>query len=160
MNFADAVRLSYEMERMVSMGYLQDLTDAELLHRPAPGANHINWQLGHLISAEHHFMEKIAPGSMPALPDGFTARYAKETAIKDDPAAFESKAVLLATAAAVREGTLRNLQNVKDADLSRETGIHYAPTVATVFMLQGSHWLMHAGQWAVTRRQLGRPPLF
>jgi hypothetical protein len=29
-----------------------------------------------------------------------------------------------------------------------------------VFSMQGSHWMMHAGQWAVLRRKLGRPPLF
>ena len=31
---------------------------------------------------------------------------------------------------------------------------------ATMLALAGTHWLMHAGQWAVVRRQLGRPPLF
>ncbi|MHC4880033.1 MAG: DinB family protein, partial [Planctomycetota bacterium] len=36
----------------------------------------------------------------------------------------------------------------------------YAPTVGAAFSLHGSHWLMHAGQWAVLRRKLGREPLF
>jgi len=27
-------------------------------------------------------------------------------------------------------------------------------------MLHPQHWLMHAGQWAVVRRKLGKPPLF
>jgi hypothetical protein len=34
------------MGKFISVGYLEDLTDQELLHRPAKGANHINWQLG------------------------------------------------------------------------------------------------------------------
>ena len=34
------------------------------------------------------------------------------------------------------------------------------PTVASLFSLAGTHWVMHAGQWAIVRRQLGRPPLF
>jgi hypothetical protein len=32
--------------------------------------------------------------------------------------------------------------------------------VGALFSVEGSHWLMHAGQWAVIRRQLGRKPLF
>ena len=36
----------------------------------------------------------------------------------------------------------------------------YAPTVASVLMLLGSHWLMHAGQFVPIRRKLGKPPLF
>ena len=29
-----------------------------------------------------------------------------------------------------------------------------------MFSLFGSHWLMHCGQWAVVRRELGRKPIF
>ena len=36
----------------------------------------------------------------------------------------------------------------------------YIPDWGTAFVMQDSHWVMHAGQWAVIRRQLGRPPLF
>ena len=36
----------------------------------------------------------------------------------------------------------------------------YCPTVGSVFTLQGTHWMMHAGQWAIVRRKLGKPPLF
>jgi hypothetical protein len=32
--------------------------------------------------------------------------------------------------------------------------------VAGIFLMQGTHWTMHAGQWAVIRRKLGRAPLF
>ena len=47
-----------------------------------------------------------------------------------------------------------------EANLDKPTGVDYAATVGAMYSLQGSHWLMHAGQWAVVRRQLGRPPLF
>jgi len=36
----------------------------------------------------------------------------------------------------------------------------YAPTVASVLMLLGTHWLMHAGQFVPIRRKLGKPALF
>lgn len=160
MNVKDALKLSINMGRMVSMGYVDDLTDEELMRRPHPQCNHIKWQLGHLIAGEHGMMEQIAPGSMPPLPDGFAERYSKETASSDDPAAFDSKADLLKVFEEQRAGTLAALEKTGEADFDRETGVEYAPTVGAMFELQGSHWLMHAGQWAVTRRMLGRSPLF
>ncbi len=36
----------------------------------------------------------------------------------------------------------------------------YAPTIASLFSMIGSHWMMHAGQWVIVRRELGREPLF
>ena len=35
MNAKDAIKLSIDMGQMISLGYLKDLTDKELLHRPA-----------------------------------------------------------------------------------------------------------------------------
>ena len=35
-----------------------------------------------------------------------------------------------------------------------------AANVGGIFSMQPTHWTMHAGQWAVVRRKLGRPPLF
>jgi len=62
-----------------------------------------------------------------------------------------------------RAGTKALLDKVTDGDLDKpgpEAFRAYCPTIAALFALQGSHWLMHAGQWAVIRRKLGRPPLF
>lgn len=160
MNAREAIRLGLDMAEFISLGYLQDLSDAQLLHRPCAGANHIAWQLGHLITAEHQLIEQVCPGKMPPLPAGFAERYTKETADQDSAASFHSKEELLAACRTQRAGTLDALQSLTDADLDRPSGVDYAPTVAGIFSMQGSHWLMHAGQWAVIRRQLGKPPLF
>ena len=61
------------------MGYLGDLTDEDLMKRPIEGTNHIKWQLGHLIAAEHQMIEGVAPGSMPPLPEGFAEKHKKDT---------------------------------------------------------------------------------
>jgi hypothetical protein len=105
-------------------------------------------------------LEKVRGGAMPALPEGFAARYSKETAASDRESDFHTKAELLAAHEAQRAGTLKLLEQTTEADFARETGIDYAPTVQSLFVMQSVHWVMHAGQWAVVRRQLGRPPLF
>ena len=160
MNTREGIKIGLDTGEFVSLGYLEDLTDAELLHRPHPGCNPINWQVGHLIAAEHTMIEKVAPGSMPALPAGFAEKYVKETAGSDEPSKFATKSELITAYKAQRAGTLAALAKEQDANFDKPTGVDYAPTVGAMYSLQGSHWLMHCGQWAVVRRQLGKPPMF
>lgn len=160
MNANEALKLSINMGHLISTSYLGDLTDEEMMHRPAEKANHIKWQLGHLIASENMMINQIAPDSMPALPEGFQEKYTKETAGNDDPAAFDSKETLMGLYEEQRAATLKVLDSLNADDFDKETGVEYAPTVGDMFSMQGSHYIMHAGQWAVIRRQLGREPLF
>lgn len=163
MDAREALKLSIDMGRMVSMSYLEDLTDEEMMHRPCEGCNHINWQLGHLISAEHQMVGTVCPGAMPELPAGFAEKYAKEKATSDDASGFCTKQELLSAYEQQRAATLAALEALTDEDLDKpspESMRAYVANVAAIFEMQGSHYLMHAGQWAVIRRQLGRPPLF
>jgi hypothetical protein len=159
MNAHDAIKSGLDTSAMISNMYVEDLTDAELLRRPAPGCNHINWQLGHLIVSEHKTLSKIDP-STPPLPAGFEEKYAMDKHAIDDPAAFSSKAELVSAGKQQREATLATLAKQSADDLDKPTGLEWAPTVGLAIGGQGAHWLMHAGQWAVVRRQLGRKPLF
>jgi hypothetical protein len=163
MNAREAIRLNIDCANGICQGYLADLTDAELLVRPVPGANHIAWQLGHLLTSEREMVEEVCPGSMPALPAGFAEKYTKETAALDAPSAFHSKAVYMDLFERLRSATARALEKLTDADLDKpapEKMRSYVKSVGDLFSLQGTHWVMHAGQWAVVRRKLGRKPLF
>lgn len=163
MDAKTAIKSSIDTGNMVSAAYLEDLTDEEMMHRPHPDCNHIKWQMGHLIASENQMIEGVAPGSMPSLPAGFAEKYGKETAGSDDPGAFDTKAELMRLYQQQRAGTLAALEKIDNEQLSDaapESMRAYAPTVGAAFAMQGGHWMMHAGQWAVIRRQLGRPPLF
>lgn len=158
-----AIQVNIECSDGVVRGYLSDLADSDLLIRAVPGINHIAWQLGHLIASEHSLIEGGCPGSMPALPAGFAEKHSKETSGSDNPADFLTKEEYLKVMAEQRAGTLAALSKQSDADLDKpapESMRAYAPTIGALFSLIGSHWMMHAGQWAVLRRKLGRPPLF
>jgi hypothetical protein len=160
MNAQEAIKQVIQMGDMVAMSYLADLSDADLMRRPHSGCNHINWQIGHLIVSENYLVNQAVPGSMPELPPGFADRYTPETSGSDDPAAFAGKEQLLDVYRQQRSGTLAALAGTTAEELDRATGIDYAPNVGAIFSLQGTHWLMHSGQWVVVRRELGRPPLF
>ena len=163
MDTKTAIKTALDTANMICTSYLGDLTDEEMMHRPAPGCNHIKWQVGHLIASEHDMINQCYPGSMPELPAGFAEKYNKETSKSDDASAFDSKEDLMKLYETQRAGTLNLLGKIADEDLSKEgpEAIRsYAPTFGAAFLMQDAHWMMHAGQWAVIRRQLGREPLF
>ena len=163
MNARQAIRLGLDTSNMICQGYLNDLTDAELFVRAVPGINHVAWQLGHLLISENDMVETAFPGSMPPLPAGFAEKYTKETSHLDTPASFHTKAVFMNAYEEQRSGTLKALEKLSDADLDKPAPEKYREwlkSIGDLFSMQGSHWMMHAGQWAVVRRKLGRPPLF
>ncbi len=152
-----AIKVSLETADMVGMAYLADLSDAELMERPHPGCNHINWQLGHLICSEHQMISSLAADAMPALPTGFDAKYSKESAGSDDPSQFVPKEELLEAYRAQRAGTLAVLAASTPDQLDEPTGVSYAPTRGAMLLMQANHWLMHCGQWVIVRRSHGKP---
>src|SRR6476659_851620 len=122
MNIKDAVKKQCDISDFMMDSYLSDITSEEMLKRPAPGANHVAWQLGHLISAETRLVEAAKPGSMPSLPEGFAERHSKDTAASDNPKDFLSKDEYLKLAKTVRVGTLRALDSLSEADLDKPPG--------------------------------------
>lgn len=163
MHTKDSIRKVFETGDFLTQAYLADFTSTEMLSRPAASANHVAWQLGHLIASEHHLVESGVPNSMPPLPAGFAERHTKEAAASDAAANFLSKEEYFQVAKEVRAATLQVLDRLSDADLDQPVSGNLPPFVKTVgecLLLVGSHWIMHTGQWVVLRRKLGRPVMF
>lgn len=160
MNIGGVIRNELDWSKMIALGYIQDLTDADLMKRPCPGCNHIKWQLGHLIAGENHHMQTVRAELNCTLPAGFAEKYTSETASVDDPSKFHTKQELMEVFEHQRQATLAIVDSLSESDLDRPIPQHFAPTVGALVTLEAQHWTMHAGQWAVVRRQLGKPPLF
>src|SRR5438309_475968 len=92
MTAKDALKTALTSTQQMLTWYVSDLSDADLLVRPAPGANHVAWQLGHLIAAEQSLVSKQVPGAVyPELPAGFGERHNKNTAATEPPKGFATK---------------------------------------------------------------------
>jgi hypothetical protein len=164
MNAKDAIKTALDANHFILTSVLADLSDADLLVRPVPGANHIAWQLGHLVYAEAQHLPKQIPGGTPVeLPAGFAEQHSKEMAAAEPPKGFRTKEEYLGLFKKVRAATLAALDKIPEADLDRPiTGpmARLAPTAGAMFLLMANHELMHAGQFSVVRRKLGKPVLF
>lgn len=159
----DLIRLSLNNSSFVVKMLLDDLSDADILVRPVPGANHIAWQLGQLLTFEASVPQNVPGAKSVELPAGFADQYTKETAASESTKGFLTKAEYLALYDRVRQATLAALDKATDADLNKPLEGPMAsmmPHVAGLFLMIASHDMMHTGQFSVVRRKLGKPVKF
>ncbi len=158
MDIRDILKTNIQTANMVCGAYLNDLTDEEAMKRPHAGCNHVNWQVGHIIASENGMAQTLG-GSVPELPAGFAEKYTKDTAASDDASAFVPHCQLLEIAKAQSTAIEAVIDGMSDADFDKpapEAMQAYAANLGAVANMIGSHWMMHAGQWVVVRRELGR----
>jgi len=162
MDVKDSLISTRRMSSMVLTQYISDLSDADLMLRPTAGCNHLAWQLGHLIAADNQLLEGAVPGSGFELPAGFADAHDKKQCGCDDASKFSTKQQyldLIAKADAAVEKALAGMTNEQFDSPSPEWIRSHFPTLGQYFTLIATHSLMHAGQFAVVRRQLGKPIL-
>ncbi len=150
------------LSALVLKTYVSDLDDADLMRRPSEGCNHLAWQLGHLISSEVHLLNCIASDQGTELPDGFADAHSKENCENNDPAGFLGKAAYVELFDQVRAASLAALDAYAESDLDNpapDDFREFCPTMGGMFTLIATHPMMHAGQFVVVRRQLGKPIL-
>ena len=162
MQAKDVITQVFEMGNTITRSYVDDLNDADLLVRSVPAANHIAWQLGHMINSTNHMLTGLGHAA-PNLPASFAEAYTKETSKSDDPARFASHAQYTALLDQTKSAVLAAIAATPEGALDQpgpEAMRDYASTVGAVLTLMGQHWLMHAGQFVPIRRKLGKGPLF
>ncbi len=163
MKATDVLQNTLASTQFVLSTYLSDLSDADLLVRPVPEANHLAWQLGHLIAAEVMLGKDVPGTNYPALPPGFAEQHSKETSKQTDAKGFLTKAAYVDLFTRVRAATSAAVSVLSDADLDKpNTGrmAQFAPTIGALVVLISNHTLMHGGQATVVRRKTGKPVLF
>src|SRR3954471_12724993 len=69
---------------------IADMTDAELMQRPAPAANHGAWNFGHALYSEHEMLSGIG-AKLPELPPRFGEIYGNKNCKSDNAAEFLKK---------------------------------------------------------------------
>ena len=157
--------ISNSLQRSLQMlqHTLADFSDADFFVRPATGANHAAWQLGHLIASETRMVGRANPDAPAKLPAGFAEKFSKETARVDDPEQFPTKAQILEQLAMTRAASVAWCESLTPELLDHPTPTGSPPMIPTfgsVLLLIPSHTAMHMGQLQVLRRKLGKPILF
>jgi hypothetical protein len=143
--------------------HLADLTDADLMTRPVPAANHGLWQLCHLARFEAMLAKQVSPEHPFALPANFTDVGGKDSAGNNDPNAFPTKAGVIDVLEQAHAAQLEGLPKLTDDDLAKPSPEHFrsfAPRLGDLLAMGPMHAMMHLGQIQVLRRALGKPNVF
>ncbi len=164
MNGVQVIQESLGSTQFLFNKYLEDLSDTDFLVRPVPGANHLAWQIGHLIHSEIMLVRsQVSDAKYPDLPADWADVHSPKTAGNEGPGGFRSKAEYLSIFNEVRGSTIANVGKLTDADLDRPTQgrfTEFAPKLGNMLLMVVNHTLMHAGQFSVVRRKLGKPVIF
>jgi hypothetical protein len=164
MQTKDLAKLALSTSFDTTQMFLGDLSDADLLVRPVPTANHMAWQLAHLIVAESYLLGGQLPGAKyPELPAAIMSLGTERTGKVDPPEGYLTKAQYLDWFKKVRDATLLAVGDLQDSDFDRpntNSMAKMAPTLGALLILTANHTLMHGGQFSVVRRALGKPVMF
>lgn len=146
--------------------HLADLSDADLMHRPFPVANHAAWQLLHAVSFVGMVQKMIDPDDVTShalLPERYAKSYGDEASRSDDPALFPKKDELLELSRHATDALCATLAKAGDDALQKPTPAKwqaFAPTLAHLATVVATHAAMHLGQVQMIRRALGKPRVF
>ena len=142
--------------------HLSDFSDADMLARPAPTANHAAYQLAHLLRTTSGMVKALSPDVAVTLPPK-TEGDAKGPSTSNDPAQFPSKEELLTAYEGLITAITTAAGTMADADFDKASPEHFkgfAPTLGQLALMAPLHMSMHVGQIQVIRRKLGKPVLF
>jgi hypothetical protein len=144
--------------------HLADFSDADMLVRPVPNANHAAWQVGHVLAFEVMCCKMYAPAAAPqGLPPDMEKTYGKEGSTSDDPKRFLKKDELLKHLAQVNAGLAGWVRSLSPEDLTKpgpEQFKGWVNTIGELILAIPVHETMHLGQIQVIRRKLGKKVLF
>ncbi|HRK32927.1 MAG TPA: DinB family protein [Tepidisphaeraceae bacterium] len=142
--------------------HLDDFSEADTLVRPCEGANHANWQVGHLVASTGRLLALVDSSFPSPVSSEMGEKYTKETSKSDDPKQFATLAELrsvLTTLAETAHDWVKALEPSKLNGTSPDWAKDFAPTKDLFIAFIASHVQMHIGQIQVIRRRLGKPHL-
>ncbi|HMO24967.1 MAG TPA: DinB family protein [Tepidisphaeraceae bacterium] len=140
--------------------FVEDLKPAEWLHRPAPKANCAAWLVGHLALTDRRVLGMLGATDLPALPEGFEQRFARD---ESAPGAtdFGDVSAILPVFEANRAMLIKTVAGMSDDAISRpleKPNPRFGETIAHMLGFINLHVALHAGQITIIRRSLGYPP--
>ncbi len=154
-----AIRSTFNLTDLVFKAYFGDMSNEELMMRPAEGCNHIAYQIGHVIASEVQLLSSITSGAA-TLPEGFAEQYGKENNTCDDASKYLSAKEYADLYDSVRKASIAALDAMDDSELDADAPEElrpFAPTKGDVLNLIANHPMMHAGQFVIVRRKTGKP---
>ncbi|QDU36786.1 DinB superfamily protein [Maioricimonas rarisocia] len=151
--------------RSYTEALIRDLDEGLWFRQPAEGVTHITWQIGHITVSQHSLCLRRIHGQRPEdeslIPAGFRELFGKGSTPVVDAAAYPTVDAIRKVFDDVHAAALSVCGDLTD-DVLDEAVAPPHPAFSNKFgaiRFAAEHELIHAGQIALLRRLMGRPPL-
>lgn len=143
---------------------LADIEESRWFESPAPGIQHVAWQVGHLAASQavliHNRCLNIPMAEV--VPESFTKQFGRGSKPVGDAAAYPTIADIRRMFDGVQADCLTRIRQMTPADLELPAFGDPHPMFVTrgeAVAMSVMHEAFHAGQIALTRRLCGKAAL-
>lgn len=151
-----------ESARSYTQGLVDGTDDADWFEQPFEGANHIAWQVGHIIVAQYGLTVEAVHGRQPedglAYPSEYRKLFGRSALPEGDAGKYPSPRELREQFHAAHQHVVGEVKKLDDRVLDEppEWSHPLCPTKRDALHFCGMHELVHAGQIGMLRRMLGK----
>jgi hypothetical protein len=151
--------------RLFTQQFLEDLTDAQWYWSPPQFTTHMAWQVGHIAVAEYNLCLRRVRGRTKADESLISDAYIEAFRLGSKPVAEPKKNLPLDEIRrvfdAVHQHSINELAGRSDTELDEPLADPHPrfKTKLEAVEFSSLHELVHAGQIAMLRRLMGKPPL-
>lgn len=146
--------------RKQTLAFLEDITQAQAVHQPFPGANHAAWIAGHIAWADDFFLTTLKPRKA-VLPETYTKLFGMGSTPTADASTYPKLEQLREKLSQLREEMVAWFGNMPEQQLHASLPKEFDGFAENFAMLMSTiswHEGMHAGQLTVLRKSLGMKP--
>jgi hypothetical protein len=152
--------------RGYTLRFLEGLEPAEWTRVPPAGVTHIAWQVGHLTFSQYRLAllrirgQKVEDKDL--IPEEFVRIFSSKSTPEEDASRYPSADALRVVFDRVHARVLQELSACDPSTLDQPLELSHpiAKTKLAALFWCSAHELVHSGQIALIRRQLGHPPLW
>jgi hypothetical protein len=157
---SDAIAKSIGHAARVILMFTEDVKGADWNHRACAGANCAAWILGHLVLSARRMMQYAGHADLPALPEGFEQRFARDDAAPKS-SDYGDCSQLRDLFKQHHDLFVAVARRQTPETLAKDLGMNHPvfDTVGGMLSFAPVHIATHAGQISTIRRSLGRAAL-
>ena len=158
---ADELRFAHNFTNTL----LDAVPEEQWFQMPGGNVTHVGWQVGHIAFAKHvlifgRILERT-PEDTGLLPEGFVPLFGKGSQPSPDPALYPAAAEIRKIRETVHNHVLEAVADLPQTLLNEPSAPRH-PAFRDKYgalLWAARHELVHAGQIALLRRELGHEPL-
>ncbi|MCP3903057.1 MAG: DinB family protein [Planctomycetes bacterium] len=155
--------LALEQSRTYLLKCVDDMSDTDLLHRPAETGNHALWVMGHIAWSDDFFLQQFTKAESGIAPEEWGEKFGMGSSPTSDPDDYPTRLEIMEVMDKTRAALIAWCKTQSDEQLGAEVPAEWKGFARNFGMLMTSvawHEGIHTGQVLEARRSLDMKPMY